>query len=538
MISPKLEAEILRLYHAEKWRIGTIAQQLGVHHNVVRRVFDQDDAPLPKRSRPARLDPYIPVIIATWKQYPKLPASRLYEMCRERGYRGSPHHFRHMVAPYRSRPTAEAYLRIKTLPGEQAQVDWGHFGKLTIGCAQRHLPAFAMVLSYSRRIFLRFFLGQQSENFLRGHETAFSAWGGVVRVVLYDNLKSAVLERQGDVIRFNPLLLEFARHYRFCPRPVAVGRGNEKGRVERSISYIRRAFFMARRFKDVEDLNRQAQQWCDGPACQRRWVEDDRLTVREAFKKERALLLPLPQAPFPTDERRELTVGKTPYVRFNHNDYSVPHELVRQTVVVVASLQTVRIMHRGTVVAEHDRSFDRRRQIEDPAHIERLVQHKRQARAHRGLDRLAAAAPTSRALLTCLAQRGANLGTATARLLQLLEEPGAARLEQAIREAIEKDIPHHDAVRQILERQRRAEGRSPTLPVELPDDPRVRDLTILPHTLEGYDELTNDIVDSQKPDDHGEQGTDNVDRQENNDHDEQPDINKQLNNDEQSNDDE
>jgi hypothetical protein len=367
-----------------------------------------------------------------------------------------------MVAPYRPRPTAEAYLRIKTLPGEQAQVDWGHFGKLTIGRGQRSLLAFVMVLSYSRRIFLRFFLGQQSENFLRGHQAAFNAWGGVVRVVLYDNLKSAVLERQGDAIRFNPLLLEFARHYRFAPRPVAVARGNEKGRVERAVQYVRRAFFMARRFKDLDDLNRQAQEWCDGPACQRRWVEDDRLTVGEAFDKERALLLPLPQTPFPTDERRELAVGKTPYVRFDHNDYSVPHELVGQTVVVVASLETVRIMHRGAVVAEHERSFDRHRQIEDPG-----------------------------------------------------------------REAIDKDIPHHHAVRQILERQRRAEGRSPALPVELPDDPRVRDLTIRPHKLESYDELTQDIVDPEGPDDRREQGTDDeqdtdiVDHQEDNGHDQE-----------------
>jgi transposase len=519
MISPKLEADILRLYHAEKWRVGTIAGQLGIHHSVVRRVLAREGPEAPKRSRGTRLDPYLPLIMATWKQYPKLTASRLYEMCRQRGYQGSPDHFRHMVAGYRPRPAAEAYLRLKTLPGEQAQVDWGHFGKLTIGRGQRHLVAFVMVLSYSRRIFLRFFLGQQSENFLRGHEAAFSAWGGVARVVLYDNLKSAVLERRGDAIRFHPLLLEFARHYRFAPRPVAVARGNEKGRVERAISYVRRAFFMARRFGDVDDLNRQAQAWCDGPACQRRWVEDDRLTVGEAFEKERPLLLPLPPAPFPTDERRELTVGKTPYVRFDHNDYSVPHELVRQTLVVVASLETVRILHRGRVVAEHRRCFDRRQQIEDPAHIERLVEHKRQAREHRGLDRLAAAAPASRELLSRLAQRGANLGSATARLLGLLEEFGAARLEQAVREALAHDIPHHHAVRQILERQRRAEGRSPTLPVVLPDDPRLRDLTIRPHRLEGYDELTHDIVDSQESDDHGEQDTDHVDHEEDHDHD-------------------
>jgi transposase len=500
MIPPQLEAEIVRLHHAEKWPVGTIAAQLGVHHDVVERVLTQDGVPRPQPSRPARLDPYLPLIIDTWKQYPKLPASRLYEMCRQRGYQGSPHHFRHRVAGYRPRPAAEAYLRLKTLAGEQAQVDWGHFGKLTIGRASRALLAFVMVLSYSRRLFLHFFLGQRIENFLRGHEAAFQTFGGVPRVVLYDNLKSAVLERQGDAIRFNPLLLEFAKHYRCAPRPVAIGRGNEKGRVERGISYVRRSFFMARRFSDLEDLNRQAQEWCDGPACQRRWVEDDRLTVAQAFEQERPHLLPLPQAPFPTDERCELTAGKTPYVRFDHNDYSVPHELARQTVVVLASLQTVRILHHGGVVAEHRRSFDRRQQIEDPAHIERLVEYKRQAREHRGLDRLAAAAPASRELLTRLAQRGANLGSATLRLLRLLEEFGAARLQPAIREALDRDIPHPHAVRQILESQRRAEGRSPALPVELPDDPRVRDLTVRPHALESYDALTRDLIDHQEHD--------------------------------------
>ena len=527
MIPPETEAEILRLYHAEKWRIGTIAQQLDVHHSAVRRVLTQDGIPANKEPRATELEPFVPLVVEIWKQYPKLPASRLYEMCCERGYRGSPDHFRHMVARYRPRPVAEAYLRVKTLPGEQAQVDWGHFGKISVGRAQRYLSAFVMVLSYSRRIFLRFYLGQQTENFLRGHEAAFADWGGVMRVALYDNLKSAVLERRGDAIRFNPLLLDFARHYRFAPRPVAVGRGNEKGRVERAIQYIRRAFFLGRRFKDVDDLNRQAQTWCDGPACDRRWVEDDSLTVAEAFEKERSLLLPLPHTPFVTDERRELNVGKTPYIRFDYNDYSVPHELVRQTVVVVAGLQTVRIMHRGIVVAEHERSFDRHRQIEDPEHIERLVEHKRQARSHRGMDRLTAAAPAARDLLTCLAERGANLGTATARLLRLLEEFGGNRLEEAIREAIDRDIPHHHAVRQILERQSRAEGRKPTLPVTLPDDPRVRDLTIQPHALEGYDKLSQGIVDAGASEDPNDQGVDNDHHQEGNDHDEEDDFDEQ-----------
>jgi hypothetical protein len=143
-------------------------------------------------------------------------------MVRERGYRGGPDHFRHLVACHRPRPPAEAYLRLRSLPGEQAQVDWGHFGHLTIGRARRPLMAFVMVLSHSRGIFLRFFLDARMESFLRGHVAAFEAWSGCARVLLYDNLKSAVLERHGDAIRFHPTLIAFAAHYRYEPRPVAV----------------------------------------------------------------------------------------------------------------------------------------------------------------------------------------------------------------------------------------------------------------------------------------------------------------------------
>jgi transposase len=208
----------------------------------VKRVLTQSGLPKVQAPRPSKVDPYLPLIVETLKQFPRLTASRLYAMAYERGYRGGPDHFRYTVSLHRPRPPAEAFLRLRTLPGEQAQVDWGHFGKLDIGRAQRPLMAFVMVLSYSRRIFLRFFLDARMENFLRGHTAAFEAWGGVPRVLLYDNLKSAVLERMGDAIRFHPTLLAFAGHYRYQPRPVAVARGNEKGRVERAIRYVRDNF--------------------------------------------------------------------------------------------------------------------------------------------------------------------------------------------------------------------------------------------------------------------------------------------------------
>jgi transposase len=275
MIPSEREAEILRLYSAESWLRGTIARQLSVHHSVVTRVLEQaGHAPAAHAPRPSIADPFIPFIIETLKKYSTLRASRLYQMVKQRGYPGGPDHFRRIVARHRPRPPAEAYLRLRTLPGEQAQVDWAHFGKIEIEGATRKLMAFVMVLSWSRHIFLRFYLGAAMANFLRGHVDAFAYFGGIPRVLLYDNLKSAVLERAGDAIRFNPEIIALAKHYRFEPRPVAVRRGNEKGRVERAIRYIRDNFFAAREWRNLDNLNDQALSWCTGTAADRKSLEE------------------------------------------------------------------------------------------------------------------------------------------------------------------------------------------------------------------------------------------------------------------------
>jgi transposase len=422
-------------------------------------------------------------------------------MVRERGYRGGPDHFRHLIAHYRPRPQPEAYLRLRTLPGEQAQVDWGHFGKLTLGRAERTLMAFVMVLSYSRQIFLRFYLDARMSNFLRGHEAAFQAWGALPRVLLYDNLKSAVLERQGQAIRFHPTLLAFAGHYRFEPRPVAVARGNEKGRVERAIRYVRDNFFAARTWADLDDLNAQAEAWCWGQAADRPCPEDRSISVRQAFEQERLQLLNLPDNPFPTDEREEVSVGKTPYVRFDLNDYTVPPTFTRRTLTVVASPTEVRVLDGVDEVACHPRSYDKGEQIEQPEHIAELVAFKRQARRHRGQDRLAQAAPNSRELLTQAAARGDNLGSITAALLRLLDRYGTVELEAAIGEALTREVPHPNAVRLCLERRREQREQAPPLAVTLPENPRVRNLVVRPHDLDDYDQLqSNPEADDDDPD--------------------------------------
>jgi transposase len=293
-ISEELKASILRYYYVEKWRVGTIASHLKVHHSTIKRILSATGVDKSKifvgRSI---IDPFLSFIHEQLSRFPKLTSSRLYGMVVERGYTGGLDHFRHLISAHRPRFSGEAYLRLRTLPGEQCQVDWGHFGHITIGQAKRPLMAFVMVLSYSRKIFLHFYLNARTENFLRGHELAFKYFSGVPKVALYDNLKSAVLDRQGDAIRFNPTLLSFAAHYRFEPRPCAVYRGNEKGRVERSIRYIRDNFFSARQFQDVNDLNQQAIVWCDTVASNRPCPEDKTHTVQKVFLDEQSRLIQL-----------------------------------------------------------------------------------------------------------------------------------------------------------------------------------------------------------------------------------------------------
>jgi transposase len=489
MIPKETEAEIVRLYHGERWPIGTIAGQLGLHHTTVQRVLRHTGVdPKVVAPRPSMADPFVPFIVEQLEKYPGLRSSRLFVMIKERGYPGGPDHLRRIVSRLRPKKPAEAFQRLRTMPGEQAQVDWAHFGKLQIGRAQRPLWAFVMVLSYSRRLFLRFFPGASMPFFVRGHVEAFAEFGGVPRVLLYDNLKSAVLERHGDAIRFHPTLLAMSAHYRFEPRPVAVARGNEKGRVERAIRYIREAFFAARSFADLADLNRQAADWTATAAIDRPWVEDRERTVRQAFEDEQGILLPLLSEPFPAHERLEVEVGKTPYVRFDLNDYSVPHDRTQRTLVVFADLETVRIAEGNDVVATHARCWDRGQQLEQREHLEQLADEKRRAREHRGLDRLARAARTSQAFLRIVAERGHNVGSTTARLLQILNTAGAAELEEALVEALERDTVHVGAVRQIVDRRRSARGLPPpvSIPVTRGDH---AELVVTPHALSTYDAL-------------------------------------------------
>lgn len=500
MITPEQKANIRRLFHGEHWKIGTIAAELGLHPDTVRAALEIErfkSGPVP---RAALTDPYRDFIRQTLEQHPRLRATRLYQMLRDRGYSGSVVQLRRVVAALRP-AKQEAFLRLSTLPAEQAQADWASFGTVTIGRAQRRLSCFVLTLSYSRALYLEFFLDQTLENFLLGHVHAFSEWGGCPRTILYDNLKAVVLERCGNAIHFQPRLLELCGHYHFAAQPCRPFRGSEKGRVERAIQYIRHSFFTARPFTNLPDFNRQAWRWRDTVAHQRACPGDDGRTVAEIFALERAQLLALPAHSFDCDVVRTVQSDKTIYVRFDLNDYSIPPSAVRRPLMLVANADTVRLLDGATELARHRRSYDRHQRIEDPSHLAALVQQKRQALGSTAVARLRPAVPNIEQFLSAAFQRGESLARQTNQLLGLLDDYGAVELAAAVSEALERNTPRASSLLFILSRRHRSR-RSHLLPVDLSRHPELADLAIPTHQLEVYDELSNHDPESDDCPDH------------------------------------
>ena len=484
MISDETRAQIRRYFYAEHWKIGTIASELSVHPDAVRKAIETERFASTLALRASIVDPYAEFIRLTLEQHPRLRATRIYAMARDRGYSGSVVQLRRAVA--RLRPQRrEAFLQLHTFPGEQAQVDWAHFGHVMVGRAKRALSCFVATLSYSRALYLEFFFDQTTENFLRGHVNAFAAWSGQPRVILYDNLKSAVLERRGNHILFNPRLIELSAHYHFAPQPCQVRRGNQKGRVERAIRYVRDSFFAGRPFTTLAECNRQAVLWRDQVAHQRSWPGGDDRTVAAAFSEEQPRLLAPALHPFPTDRIETVRSGKTIYVRFDLNDYSIPPEAVGRQLTLVASDTRVRVLDGSLQIAQHARTYDRHQFVLDPVHQEAVLKLKRKAIHFMPLSHLEQAVPESKEFLDQAFAHGESAGAQTSQLMKLLEQYGISAVRRAVVEALERNTPRASSVAFLLRRQ----PRSTPVALDLSRHPQAQSLDVRSHDLEIYDDL-------------------------------------------------
>lgn len=496
MISSESEAEIERLWRAEGLRcVGTIARMVRVHGDVARRVLrkagllQSASAEIAVAApRVSMLDLYLPVVDDTLRKYPDICASRLFTMVKERGYPGvSQSHFRDIVSRRRPVREKEAFFKLSMLPGEQAQVDWGHFGDAGEGYDGKKLYAFVMTLAYSRKIFLRYFLGMKMREFQQGFAEGFEFFGGVPRRILIDNLKSGVTERVQQLVRFNEDFLLLARHYAFEPQAANVRRGNEKGRVERSIRYVRDNFFVARKFSTLAELNAQALEWCTTIASERKWPQDRTQTVTQAFMLEQAKLRPLPASPLACLERAMVKVSKQAFVWFDRNEYSVPHGLVGQQVEVVASETEIRVYSNSgpDSVTTHERTYKKGKAVEKKEHREALEEAKPGAVKHTGLQRLASQIPEAEEFVRTLGERGENIGGAVSGLLGRIDTHGVALVTTAVREVIASGSCTFRAVNFVLQRLDRERG----LPLEEPAMVKTKfgDLAVTPHDAKIYD---------------------------------------------------
>lgn len=485
--SPDVVAEIRRLYFAEHWKRGTIVAQLGVHSDVVARVLGRF-GPKPGAPRPCAdvLEPYRPFVDETLERYPKLVATRLFDMLKPRGYKGSLRTLRRYVKKARPKPKSEAFLRIETLPGEQAQVDWAHVGEMIVPGGKRPLWAFVMVLPYSRASFVELVLSLDVHSLRRSLVRAATFFGGSPRQWLFDNAKTVVLERHGDLVRFHPDLLDLAARLHVEPRLCAPRKPHEKGGVERAIRFFKDRFFAARCFHSIEHGNAQALEFIEQVAHPRphpRWPDR---SVAEVFEEERSLLLTLPESLPETDLVAPIPVDKTAFVRFDTNGYSVPPEYAKTTLTLVANDTLIRLLDKGREVARHARSWGRHQWLEAPEHRAALLAQKQQARAPKGRDRLRAEVPGIEPLFERWVTHGRNLGSMVARTLTLLDSYGAPTLQKAVAAMLERGTHDPGAMAILCEQERRQSGAQ--VPLAVAFGAHVRERDVIPHDLGGYDD--------------------------------------------------
>lgn len=365
--------------HRQGLSISAIARRTGRDPKTIRKYIERGLEPPvygPRRvGRPSKLAPYLDYLRERIAAYPDLSAVRLTREIRERGYTGAYTAVKRYLAAIRPERQPKPFeLRFETPAGYQAQIDFARF--VTSFTDEpgvvRIIWLFSLVLGHSRYIFARFVMHQDLQTLLRCHMLAFEAIGGVPIEILYDRMKTAVIsaDDEGHII-YNRSLLALARHYGFQPKACRPHRAKTKGKVERPFSYIRQDFFLARNFRNLDDLNHQLRGWLDTVANVRLHGTTQRI-VSEAFAAEQGELQALPAFPFDALLKLERRVSHDGLVSIGGNYYSVP-DRTRRVVEVHQLPDQLRILDQGRLVAVHPVLEGRRQYRVDPAHRQGAV---------------------------------------------------------------------------------------------------------------------------------------------------------------------
>lgn len=338
--------------------IREIARLTGHSRNTIRKYLKLRELPHPKPrpKRKSKLDPFLGDL-QQWMDEGIYNCEVLLEKLQAKGYTGSRSILKEYVRQFRPPRRSKAVMRYETQPGEQAQVDWGVCGYTDAQGNHRKINAFVFTLGYSRDQYVEFVSRADISTFLRCFVHALEYYGGVPQTVLFDNMKTVVIERDdNNNPQWNPLFADFALQMGFTPRLCQPRRPQTKGKVENGVKYLKGNFWPGRRFTDGADLNHQGLAWCQKVGRRIHGTTGERPCDRLVLEKEKFQPLPAPNvlARFLTETR---SVSRDCYVSFDGSRYGVPWELAGQEVQVRQTGPYVEILQRGKQVALHPKAL-------------------------------------------------------------------------------------------------------------------------------------------------------------------------------------
>ena len=336
--------------------VARIARRYGISRQSVYNVVNGVSGGVRERvPRPSLLDPFKPYLRARLARF-DLPATVLLREIRRQGYAGGISILKAFVAGVKTDFVRAVIERFETLPGVQAQIDWGECGTIIENGVSRRLYLFVFVLGFSRLTFARFTTSMRQPELLSCTREAFEAWG-VPQELLVDNMKTAVDRHLvGEEVRFNAGFLSFCEHYGALPVACPPYWPRAKGKVEAGVKYVKNSFLAGRSFTTLADLNAQLDAWLDTVANVRVHATTNERPI-DRYERERAALRP---AAMPAFDTRELLIRVVPsdaHVRVASGAYSVPPRWVGRSVHVRARRleigQAFEVIAGGDVIARH-----------------------------------------------------------------------------------------------------------------------------------------------------------------------------------------
>lgn len=490
MLDAETQSKILSLYFNDKRSVRYIAKVVGVDRKTVGRVIKRRSIQmeLVRSLRPSILDQFKDEIKEFLIKDPTMAASTMLHRLRDSGYAGGITILRDYVQELKSKASPrlkEAFLRLEFAPGECAQVDWGEFGDPFKDGIKVH--CFVMVLCYSRMTYIEFTRSERFEDFIRCHENAFNYFGGVPKECWYDNLTTAVQDRHGGLVKFNPRFFAYMGHHHIAPHACNPARGNEKGRVEVGIKFIRSHFWSGKAFKNFEDLCMQSILWRDQYLNLREHRSTRRLVKNQFESEEKSILRPMNQLKYDTDETLSRVIGPDFHIIFESNKYSVPWTLVSLAVTIRINAKTIKIYYQEKYVSGHERSYLKNKVFTNPKHQEGLLSRKPGAQSQ-DRDRINAVVKLGdgvREYYQSLRASSRSLRMEVNRLLALSTIYGVDNLNQACFELLKDGIIGIDN----LERYLRIENVQTKNPMPLKFSREKLNRVVPWVSLQSYDEL-------------------------------------------------